>query len=154
MQENAVLYDRGDLDVVVVERSTDGMHELCNDPAVQTSHECPVRVGMRDVAAPSAGWGLAPCDVWLLEKGLACPCHFPGVPGDKTVWRRPCVGTVLTCPWTDASRLGGFTTNPVLFRDAAQSCFLIVNILTEKGRVNLERTTGPEYCARHGVAHG
>ena len=87
MQENAVLYDRGDLDVVVVERSTDGMHELCNDPAVQTSHECPVRVGMRDVAAPSAGWGLAPCEVWFLEKGLACPCHFPGVPGDKTVWR-------------------------------------------------------------------
>ena len=84
LQENAVLYDRGDLDVVVVERSTDGMHELCNDPAVQTSHECPVRVGMRDVAAPSAGWGLAPCEVWLLEKGLACPCHFPGVPGEKT----------------------------------------------------------------------
>ena len=112
------------------------------------------RMGCYSRRGPSAGWGLAPCEVWLLEKGLACPCHFPGVPGEKASCRRLCVGTVLTCPWTDASRLGGFTTNPVFFRDAAQSCFLMVNILKEKGRVNLERTTGPEYCARHGVAHG
>ena len=90
----------------------------------------------------------------VVGKGTRVSVSLPGVPGEKTRWRRLCVGTVLTCPWTDASRLGGFTTNPVFIRDASQSCFLIVDILTEKGRVNLERTTGPEYCARHGVAHG
>ena len=65
LQENAVLYDRVDLNVVVVERSTDGMHELCNDPAVQTSHECPYRLLCAWLLPRRSGWGLTPCEVWL-----------------------------------------------------------------------------------------
>ena len=59
-----------------------------------------------------------------------------------------------TLRWAkDASRLGCFTTNPVFFRDAAEICFLMVDILFEEGRMDLERATGSEYCAWHSVAY-
>ena len=97
-----------------------------------------------DVTAPSAGWGLAPCEVWLLEEERACSCHFLGVPNKKASLGRVCVGTMLTCPRANSSRLGGLTPNPVFFhRDAVQTCILIVDILVEEGRVNLERATCP-----------
>ena len=80
------MYDRGDFDVVVVERSTDGLHELCNDPAVQPSHECPVWVVMRAtwlLPRRAGDWhhvrsgrigtmrglvGVAPSEIWSLEE--------------------------------------------------------------------------------------
>ena len=114
------LYNRGELDVVVVERSThtNGMHELCDDPAVCS------RTTM------NAPYGLL-CATWLLPRragvgtmrglvvgrGTACSCHLLGKE-DKSSFGRVCVGTMLTCPLANASYLGGLTPNPVFFRDA------------------------------------
>ena len=66
------LYNRGELDVGVVERSThtNGMHELCDDPAVcsRTTMNAPYGLLCATWLLPRRA-GVAPCEVWLLEEG-------------------------------------------------------------------------------------